>query len=57
MEEREILGLALSEGEILGSLREMTSLIHSSNAEPHKTGHSVRIPLAQGFQLAAEHLV
>lgn len=25
----------------------MTSLIHSSNAEPHKAGHSVPFPLAQ----------
>lgn len=35
----------------------ITSLIYSSNAAPHKAGHSVPFPLAQGFQLAAEHLV
>ena len=34
-----------------------TSLVHSSNAEPHKAGHGVPLPLAQRLQLAAEHLV
>lgn len=30
-----------------GASGKMTSLIHSSNAEPHKAGHGVPFPLAQ----------
>lgn len=40
-----------------GASGKITSLIYSSNAAPHKAGHSVSFPLAQRFQLAAEHLV
>lgn len=35
----------------------VTSLVHGSNAEPHKAGHGVPLALAQRLQLAAEHLV
>ena len=30
-----------------GDSGKVTSLVHSSNAEPHKAGHGVPLPLAQ----------